>query len=211
MKKSILFTLALGLFTSFSPAAPAKKEDVKPVVEEAKKTVKDAKDAVKDMAKDPKAPAKEAKPAAKDAKEEAKPAAKKPATPKSKQKVEELSEADKALVAGAKKQVDGLTAAQKAKLLELANKGTAKDITAVNGLGDVKAKAIIDERPFTNGEDLIMVDGIGEGTFGNIITYIKGDQDKPAAATKDDAKTKETKEAPKADKKETPAPKKKAA
>jgi pyruvate dehydrogenase E2 component (dihydrolipoamide acetyltransferase) len=199
MKKSILLTLALGLFTTFSPAAPKKTEEAKPTAAEAKKAAKE-----------------EAKPTAKAAaKEEVKPAVKK-TTPKSKQKPEELSEADKALLAGAKKQVDALTATQKAKLLELANKGDIKALTTVDGVGEVKAKAIVDERPFTNGEDLIMVEGIGEGTFGNILTFVKGGQAK-AEPKKEEKKAEpktEKKEAPKADKtdkKEAPKTEKKKA
>jgi DNA uptake protein ComE-like DNA-binding protein len=196
MKKSILLTLALGLFTTFSPAAPKKTEEAKPAAEAKKPAAKE-----------------EAKPTAKAAaKEEAKPAAKK-TTPKSKQKPEELSDDDKALLAGAKKQVDALTATQKTKLMEFANKGDIKALTTVDGVGEMKAKAIVAERPFANGEDLIMVEGIGEGTFGNILTFIKGDQAK-AEPKKEEKKAEpkvEKKEAPKAEKKEAPKTDKKKA
>jgi DNA uptake protein ComE-like DNA-binding protein len=208
MKKSIILTLALGLFTAFSQAAPKKADekaaDAKPTAAEAKKA---AKDAVKE----------EVKPAAKEApkaaaKEEPKAAAKKPAS-KSKAKPEELSEEDKALLAGAKKKVDALTATQKAKLLEYTNNGDVKTLTTVDGIGDVKAKAIIADRPFANGESLIMVDGIGEGTFDNVLAFIKGEQGK-AEPKKDEKKADpkaDKKEAPKADKKEAPKPDKKKA
>lgn len=180
MKKSLLLTLALGLFTSLSQAAPKKVEEAKPAVEAAKKAVKD-----------------EVKPAAK--------AETKKTTPKSKQKPEELSESDKALLAGAKKKVDALTATQKEKLLDYANKGDVKALTAVDGVGEVKAKAIIAERPFTNGEGLIMVDGIGEGTFDNILASITG------AKAKAEPKKEEKKAEPKTEKKAEPKTEKKEA
>ena len=209
MKKSILLALTLGLFSSLSHAADKTKktEAAAPAAAETKKAEKAEKKA------EPKAEKKaEAKP---EKKAEKKPAA----------KPGELSDADKELLAGAKKQADTLTASQKSKLLDLVNKGDEKAIQEINGLGEVKAKAIIAKRPFTAVEDVVMVDGIGEGTFGNIITFAKGEQAKeePKKEEKKAAPAKEEKKAePKAEKKpkaekeaapakeEAPAKKKKA-
>jgi DNA uptake protein ComE-like DNA-binding protein len=201
MKKSILLTLALGLFTSLSSAAPKKTDPVTPAAPAAdvKKTAKDAVKETKDAVKET------VKPAAK-----AEPKVEKKAAPKSKQKPEELSAADQALLAGAKKKVDALTASQKTKLMDLANKGDIKALTEIDGVGEGKAKNIVAERPFEAGEGLIMVDGVGEGTFDKILTYVKGGQAKEEV--KKDAKKEEVKkEAPKTEKKEAPQTDKKKA
>lgn len=212
MKKSILLTLALGLFTSLSPAAPKKTDEVKSAAADVKKTTKDAVKETKDAVKET------VKPATK-----AEPKTEKKAAPKSKQKPEELSAEDQALLAGAKKKVDALTASQKTKLMDLANKGDIKALTEIDGVGEGKAKNIVAERPFEAGEGLIMVDGIGEGTFDKILTYIKGDQAKEEPKTEKKEKTdkkedkKETKkpeakkDAPKTEKKEAAKPEKKKA
>ena len=184
MKKSLLLTLALGLFTSLSQAAPKKTEEAKPTATETKKA----------------------------AKEEAKPAAKteaKKTTPRSKQKPEELSDADKALLAGAKKKVDALTATQKEKLLDYANKGDAKALTSVDGVGEVISKNIIAERPFNGGEELILVDRLGEGTFDNILASVTGAKAK--AEPKKEEKKAEPKTEPKSEKKAEPKTEKKEA
>ena len=209
MKKSILLALTLGLFSSLSNAAEKTKktEAAAPAAAETKKAEKAEKKA------EPKAEKAEKKA---EAKPEKKPAA----------KPGELSDSDKELQADAKKQADTLTASQKSKLLDLVNKGDEKAIQEINGLGEVKAKSFIAKRPFTAVEDVVMVDGIGIGTFGNIITFAKGEQAKeePKKEEKKAAPAKEEKKAePKAEKKpkaekeaapakeEAPAKKKKAA
>ncbi len=199
MKTSILLTLALGLFTSLSTAAPKKTDEVKSAAADVKKTAKDAVKETKDAVKET------VKPATK-----AEPKTEKKAAPKSKQKPEELSADDAALLAGAKKKVDALTASQKTKLMDLANKGDIKALIDIDGVGEGKAKNIVDERPFDNGEGLIMVDGIGEGTFDKILTYVKGGQAKDEPK-KEDKKPEAKKEAPKTEKKETTKPEKKKA
>jgi DNA uptake protein ComE-like DNA-binding protein len=199
MKTSILLTLALGLFTTFSTAAPKKTDEVKSAAGDVKKTSKDAVKETKEAVKET------VKPAAK-----VEPKTEKKAAPKSKQKPEELSADDAALLAGAKKKVDALTASQKTKLMDLANKGDIKALTDIDGVGEGKAKNIVAERPFESGEGLIMVDGIGEGTFDKILTYIKGDQAKDEPK-KEDKKPEVKKEAPKKEKKETTKPEKKKA
>ena len=201
MNKSLLIALGLGLLAPFSMAAPKKAAtDATPAVETTDKP-KASKTDPKAAAKTP-APKAETKPAAKP---EAPKAEKKPAK-KTLDKPGELSESDKELVASAKKKSATLTAAQRTKLLDLANKGDAKSLQEIDGVGETKAKAIIKDRPFTNVEDIIMVDGVGEGTFDKILTFAKGDQKEASA------KPVEKKPAPKADKKmEEAKPKKKAA
>lgn len=146
-------------------------------------------------------PAKE-KPAATDTKkteikQEAKPA--------------ELSDADKALLADAKKEADALTPAQRTKLMELLNKGDTKALEAVEGIGEVRAKSIIAKRPYAKAEDAAMVDGIGIETFKNLCASVKpgAKTEKPAAKeTEKPSKEKTTKPEAKPAKKETTPAKK---
>ncbi len=114
----------------------------------------------KTTAADPAKPEKKAKATTADKKKEAKPA--------------ELSESDKALLADAKKEADALSPAQNTKLLELLNKGTAKELEAVEGIGEVRSKSIIAKRPFAKAEDVAMVDGVGIETFKNLCASVKG-------------------------------------
>ena len=115
-------------------------------------------------------------------------------------KPEELSDSDKALMADAKKEADALTPAQSTKLLDLVNKGTAKELEAVDGIGEVRAKGIIAKRPFAKAEDVAMVDGIGIETFKNLCTSVKGGAkpavEKPAKATTEKPATEKPKTKP---------------
>ena len=124
----------------------------------AQKKTETAKD--KTTAADTKKPEKKAKETTADKKKDTKP--------------EDLSESDKALLADAKKEADALTPTQHTKLMELANKGTAKELEAVEGIGEVRAKSIIAKRPFAKAEDVAMVDGVGIETFKNLCTSVKG-------------------------------------
>lgn len=80
---------------------------------------------------------------------------------------EELSESDKALVETAKKQAEKLMPAQRTRLLDLVNKGDAKSMQEIDGVGGGKAANVIKDRPYTSVEDIIMVDGIGLKTSSN--------------------------------------------
>lgn len=143
-------------------------------------------------------PAKE-KPAAADTK---KPEAAKPkeaATDKKKEKATAPSAADKKLMAEAKKVTAKLTAEQNKKALEMVNTGDEKTIEAVEGIGEVKAKAIVAKRPFAKLEDVVMVEGIGIETYKNILATVnpavKEEKTKEGDKKGKDAKdTKETKE-----------------
>ena len=96
------------------------------------------------------------------------------------------SAADKALMAEAKKIADGLTPAQRTKLLDLLNKGEDKAIEAVDGIGEGKRTAITAKRPFAKVEDRAMADGIGIETYKNIVATEKPEvkTEKPRATDK---------------------------
>ncbi len=111
-----------------------------------------------------------------------------------------MSESDKALMASAQKKVAGLSASEKAKALTLMNTGSSADIQKVDGFGEQKAKNVIKKRPFTNLEDVIMVDLVGENTFDLLLTWAKGQQKETADKKPADKKAKE-KPATKAEKK----------
>ncbi|MBL9117016.1 MAG: helix-hairpin-helix domain-containing protein [Verrucomicrobiaceae bacterium] len=74
---------------------------------------------------------------------------------------------------------DGLTAAQKKALLSLLNEGTEKQLESLPGLGDTRAKALIKARPLKEVTDLLGVEGVGEGTFMDIVAQAKKGLEKP--------------------------------
>lgn len=131
---------------------------------------------------------------------EAKPAEKKTAEP---------SDADKALMAHAQKLSANLTEAQSKKLLDLLNTGDDKAVQEIPGIGEVKSKAIKKARPYKSVADLIMVEGVGEITFDDIVKWAKEGMkaeaagEKPAAKPADKPAAKPA-EAPKKPAKETP-------
>ena len=79
-----------------------------------------------------------------------------------------------------------LTAAQKTKLMKVVNEGDDKELNALPGVGETRAAAIKKARPVADVLDLLKVNGIGEGTFTEIIAYAKAGMpeapSKPAAA-----------------------------
>lgn len=66
-----------------------------------------------------------------------------------------------------------LTPTQKAKLLELINKGDDKALQTLPGIGPAKAKAITKARPIAEPVDLVKVDGIGDATLADIVAHAK--------------------------------------
>lgn len=156
-----LSAAALFAAETTKPAAPAKEAAAKVATKETKETAKKA----------------EAKPAEKKA-EEKKPAEKKPG---------EMSEADKELMAHASKESAKLDAGQKKKLLDLVNTGDDKALEAVPGIGEAKAAHIKKARPLKSVDDLIMVEGIGEKTFDDIVKWTAGGMTEEAAEPKKEA------------------------
>lgn len=98
-----------------------------------------------------------------------------------------LSDADKALLDHAKKESAKLSAGQKSKLMDLLNKGDDKALNDIPGVGPIKANHIKKARPLKSIDDLILVDGVGEKTFDEIITWAAGDM-KSGVMKKDEAK-----------------------
>jgi DNA uptake protein ComE-like DNA-binding protein len=99
-------------------------------------------------------------------------------------KPEELSAADKALLAHGEKEAGKLTPTQQSKLLDLVNKAEQKELTAIPGVGEVKSGNIVAKRPVRNVADLIMIDGIGESTFDGIIKWVKEGMKTPEPTAK---------------------------
>ncbi len=88
---------------------------------------------------------------------------------------------------------DSLTASQKTKLLKTLNEGDDKDLSALPGVGDVRAAAIKKARPIKAIPDLLKVDGIGEDTYNEIIKSAKsGSTAEKAPAKKKAAPKKKT-------------------
>lgn len=78
-----------------------------------------------------------------------------------------------------------LTAAQKTKLMKVINEGDDKALMAIPGIGETRAAAVKKARPVKDVLDLLKIDGIGEGTFSEIIAYAKAGM--PDAAKKTEA------------------------
>ena len=107
-----------------------------------------------------------------------KPADTKPADKKS----SGVSNAGQTLVVHAEKESANLTDAQSKKLLDVLNTGDDVAIEAIPGVGEVKAKALKQARPFRSVVSLIMVEGIGEVTFDAIIKWTKDGMTETATA-----------------------------
>lgn len=75
--------------------------------------------------------------------------------------------------AAAKKMVADLTSAQKEKLLALLNKGDAKELAEISGVGKVRGEAIAKARPFESLEDVRKVKGVGDKVFADVVGYGK--------------------------------------
>ena len=77
-----------------------------------------------------------------------------------------------------------LTASQKTKLMGIVNEGDEKALMSLPGIGETKAAAVKKARPFKEPLDLLKVDGIGEGTFSEIIAHAKAGFPEKAAEEK---------------------------
>ena len=73
----------------------------------------------------------------------------------------------------ARKLVTDLTTTQKSKMLTLLNKGSAKDLSVIKGVSKTRGGAIEKARPFDSIDEVILVKGIGTGTFAEIISHAR--------------------------------------
>jgi len=163
MKKLLPLAMAIGLMMPLAhaqkPADAAKEKPAAAATKKATDAVDETKKAATKKATDAVDETKKAGGKAKDTAAEKKKEAK-AAVP---------SAADKKLAAEAKKETAKLTPAQNKKVLDLLNTGDEKAIEAVEGIGDVKAKAIVAKRPYAKVEDVVMVEGIGIETYKSIL------------------------------------------
>jgi DNA uptake protein ComE-like DNA-binding protein len=76
-----------------------------------------------------------------------------------------------------------LTPSEEDKLLTLLNKGSDEELLEIDGIAATRAKAIASARPFQNVHEVILVPGVGDATFRNILAYgkkLKNSASKPA-------------------------------
>ena len=73
----------------------------------------------------------------------------------------------------AQKLLSSLTTTQKSKLLSLLNEGTDEDLIAIKGIAKTRAASIVKARPFKKVDEVILVEGVGEGTFTNVVAHGK--------------------------------------
>ncbi|MEZ5385517.1 MAG: helix-hairpin-helix domain-containing protein [Prosthecobacter sp.] len=89
-----------------------------------------------------------------------------------------------------------LTPTQKTKLMTLLNEGDDKELQSFPGVGKTRAAAIKKARPFADVTDVVAVEGVGEGTFAEMVAHAKagfpGAEKKAAADKKAPAKPKST-------------------
>ncbi len=73
----------------------------------------------------------------------------------------------------AKKLTSALTSTQKSKLLALLNEGSSEDLVAIKGIAKTRAASIVKARPYKEIDEVILVEGVGEGTFTNVVAHGK--------------------------------------
>ena len=73
----------------------------------------------------------------------------------------------------AKEKVDDLTTTQKGKMLTLLNEGSETELATIRGISSTRAAAIEKARPFENIEEVVLVRGIGETTFAQVIDHAR--------------------------------------
>lgn len=88
-----------------------------------------------------------------------------------------------------------LTSSQKSKLLDLLNEGDEASLKTIPGVGETRAAAIKKARPFADVTGVVQVEGVGEGTFAEMVAHAKAGFPEPE---KKDSK-------PEASKKKAPA------
>ena len=73
----------------------------------------------------------------------------------------------------AKEQVADLTTTQKSKMLILLNEGDTERLAMIKGISTTRASAIEKARPFSSIDEVVLVRGIGESTFGEVIAHAR--------------------------------------
>ncbi len=66
-----------------------------------------------------------------------------------------------------------LTPPERAQLISLLNEGDLAALMAIPGIGEVRAKAIQKVRPLADVTHVVNAEGIGEGTFAQMVAYAK--------------------------------------
>lgn len=85
-----------------------------------------------------------------------------------------------------------LTDPQRAQLLSLLNDGDMAALMAIPGIGEVRAKAIQKVRPLPDVAQVVSAEGIGEGTFAQMVAYAKAGFTQPEKKAKKKADPKKT-------------------
>jgi DNA uptake protein ComE-like DNA-binding protein len=73
----------------------------------------------------------------------------------------------------ARQMIADLTSSQQTKLLAFLNDASVKELALVNGISTTRGAAIERSRPFEGIDEVILVKGIGEGTFAEIVKHGK--------------------------------------
>ena len=81
----------------------------------------------------------------------------------------EPKDSDQASLKTAEAMLKTLSGSKKGALTRLLNSGKKEDLMQLPGVGETTADRIIAARPFKNSSYLILVKGIGEKTFSNIV------------------------------------------
>lgn len=76
-----------------------------------------------------------------------------------------------------------LTPQERAQLLSLLNQGDLAALMAIPGIGEVRAKAIQKVRPLADVINVVDAEGIGEGTFAQMVAYAKAGFKQPEKKT----------------------------
>jgi len=156
MKKHILIAIAL-VITVVLPIAAATKSAKRSVTTQKAAEVTESKSS----------PAKSATPSASTAATKKKPAtASSPAAANSPRRVPAKQSRARQLMAD-------LTETQQEKLLAFLNEASVKDLDAIHGVSTVRGAAIEKARPFGGIDEVILVSGVGEGTFEEIVKHGK--------------------------------------
>lgn len=81
----------------------------------------------------------------------------------------ETTDADTAELQKAEAMLKELSSSRKGSLTRLLNSGDKKALMELPGIGDATADAIIKARPLKSSAHLVLVKGVGEKTFANIV------------------------------------------